>query len=124
MSNSSVCRWVAGITFALSPLTFAATPPATLYTPNPTFNLNSRITSTTVFHWFGASTGQVSGPWRPAEGRAAWDGSVNFWKRQIKDIMDANIDVMHVHLIPDMGSFAPEQGRINLFAAHGQLRAE
>src|SRR5688500_2248424 len=81
----------------------AANPPA-LYTSNPSYNLNSRITSTTVFHWYSAADGQLSGPWRPAEGRAAWDGSVAFWKRQIKDIMDANIDVMYVHLIPGMNS--------------------
>ncbi len=102
----------------------AAVSPPPLYTPSQSFGLNSRITSTTVFHWFSASGGQVAGPWRPAEGRAAWDGSVNFYKRQIKDMMDANIDLLYVHLIPSMNSFAPEQGRVNLFAAHGQLRAE
>jgi hypothetical protein len=108
---------------SLSTIAAAATPPA-LYTPSPSFNLNSHITSTTVFHWFSSTDGQLSGPWRPAEGRAAWDGGVDFWKRQVKDMMDANIDVMYVHLIPSMGSFAPEQGRINLFTALGQLRAQ
>src|SRR6266545_2393015 len=92
----------------LSVFTHAATPPP-LYTSAGSFNLNSRIVSTTVFHWFSANNGQLSGPWRPVEGRPAWDGSVPFFKRQIKDIMDANIDMMYVHLIPDMGSFAPEQ---------------
>jgi hypothetical protein len=104
--------------------TLAAVSPPPLFTPSQSFGLNSRITSTTVFHWFSADNGQVAGPWRPAEGRTAWDGSVNFYKRQIKDMMDANIDLIYVHLIPSMNSFAPEQGRVNLFTAHGQLRAE
>ena len=124
--NGSAVRLFAAVAAVLVLTTqcaSAATPPP-LYTSNPSYNLNSRITSTTVFHWFSANDGQLAGPWRPAEGRAAWDGSTAFWKRQIKDMMDANIDVMYVHLIPGMNSFAPEQGRINLFAAHGQLRAE
>ncbi|MEA2707498.1 MAG: hypothetical protein QOF78_99 [Phycisphaerales bacterium] len=127
MANPSVrgVKFVLAIVFAVGAQAAAATatiPP--LYTPAPSFNLNSRITSTTVFHWFSANNGQLAGPWRPPEGRAAWDGSVPFWKGQIKDIMDANIDVMYVHLIPGMTTFAPENQRVNLFTAAAQLRAE
>jgi hypothetical protein len=96
-----------------------AVPP--LITPAASFNRTDKIVSATVFHWFGATNGQLIGPWRPLEGRPAWDGSVDFWKRQIKDIMDANIQMMYVHLMTDP---AHEQRRVNLFQAAGELRAE
>src|SRR5437867_1631352 len=92
-----------------------------LYTSAPSFNSTDHIVSTTVFHWFGATDGQQIGPWRPLEGRPSWDGSVDFFKRQIKDIMDANIQVMYCHL---MGDPAHEQKQINLFQAAGELRAQ
>src|SRR5687768_4438603 len=96
-------------------------PPPPLYTAAPSFNVNDKIVSATVFHWFGATDGQQIGPWRPLEGRPAWDGGVPFFKRQIKDIMDANVQVMYVHL---MGDPAHEQKRVNLFQAASELRRE
>ena len=98
----------------------ASAPPA-LYTSAPSFSSSDKIVSTTVFHWFGATDGQQIGPWRPLEGRPAWDGGTPFFKRQIKDIMDANIQVMYVHL---MGDPAHEQKRVNLFQAAADLRRE
>src|SRR5207302_315702 len=72
-----------------APVNAVTPPPGALYTPASSFNSTDHIVSTTVFHWFGATDGQQIGPWRPLEGRPAWDGSVDFFKRQIKDIMDA-----------------------------------
>lgn len=120
MERSPEFRCLAATVF-LSGATFAAAAPGPLYTPSSSFNVNDKIVSTTVFHWFGATNGQLSGPWRPLEGRAAWDGEVPFWKRQIKDIMDANISVMYVHLMADP---AHEQRRVNLFQAAAELRSE
>ncbi len=99
----------------------AATPAGPLYTPAPSFAANDKVVSATVFHWFGSTDGQQLGPWRPLEGRPAWDGSVDFFKRQIKDIMDANIRVMYVHLMADP---AHEQKRVNLFQAAAELRTQ
>ena len=99
----------------------AAPPPGALFTSAASFNSTDHIVSTTVFHWFGANDGQVSGPWRPLGGRATWDGSVDFFKRQIKDIMDANVQVMYCHL---MGDPAHEQKQVNLFQAAAELRAQ
>jgi hypothetical protein len=86
--------------------------------PGRDYLATDRLVSTVVFQWFTSGGGQLSGPWRPVEGRQNWTGEPDFWVRQIKDIMDANIDVMYVHLIP-----SSEQQRINLFAAYAQLRA-
>ncbi len=72
-----------------------------------------------VFHWYSVTTGQSSGPWRPFEGRSAWTGEVPFWRDQIKDIMDANIDVMYVHLFNGF-----DYSREQLFEALSQLRRE
>src|SRR5262252_7015617 len=99
----------------------ATPPPNALLTSAATFNSTDHIVSTTVFHWFGANDGQVSGPWRPLGGRQTWDGSVDFFKAQIKDIMDANIQVMYCHL---MGDPAHEQKQINLFQAASELRTQ
>jgi len=79
-----------------------------------------RLVSATVFHWFGPTDGQLSGPWRPVEGRANWTGETPFWQTQIKQMMSANIDTLYVHLF-DSG--VHEQRRINLFKALGQMRA-
>ena len=102
---------VAGaMALATARVSYAATPPASaLLTPAATFNATDHIVSTTVFHWFGANDGQQIGPWRPLGGRPAWDGSVDFFKGQIKDIMDANIQVMYCHL---MGDPAHEQRQV------------
>ena len=73
-----------------------------------------------VFHWFTANGGQLTGPWRPIEGRTNWTGTPDWWKGQIKQMMMANIDVLYVHLIPELW----RRQRVNLFIALNQLRAE
>jgi len=100
---------------------FAASSHATtgLYTPNPSFNMADHVVSTSFFHWYTSTGGQLSGPWLPLEGRPAWTGNPDWWKGQIKQTMMANIDMLYVHLYP--GS---EQQRINLFTALNQLRDE
>ena len=90
-----------------------------LYTPNPSFNMADHVVSTSFFHWYTATAGQISGPWLPLEGRPAWTGEPDWWKGQIKQTMMANIDMLYVHLIP-----STEQQRINLFIALNQLRDE
>jgi len=93
--------------------------PTTLSTPAPSFSMNSKILSTTVFHWYVPNGGQLVGPWRPIEGRENWTGEVHWWKSQIKQMMAANIDVIWVHLIPGW-----ENIRSNLFRALYEMRAE
>jgi hypothetical protein len=93
--------------------------PAGPYTPGQGFNLASNFVSTTVFHWFTETGGQVSGPWQPLGGRTTWTGTPTFWEGQIKQMMDANIDVIYVHLIPFM-----QQQRVNLFKALYNLRVK
>jgi hypothetical protein len=93
--------------------------PPTLHTPAPTFATTNRYVTTVVFHWYTPTAGQLSGPWRPPEGRDKWTGEPEWWKGQIKQIMSANIDVLYVHLIPNW-----EAQRINLFKALDELRAE
>ncbi len=78
-------------------------------TPAP-FKNASHIVSTSFFHWFAANGGQLTGPWRPLEGRQNWEGTATWWKTQIKQVMSANIDVINVHLIP-----TTEERRITLF---------
>lgn len=93
--------------------------PPSLYGPDKSFTSTDHIVSATVFTWFRATSGQQSGPWRPEEGRENWTGDVDFWERQIKDMLDANIDLMLVIEIPDS-----DQQRVNLFAAANALRAQ
>ncbi len=92
------------------------------------FASNDHLVAVAVFHWFTwhegcdgwpppQSCGQASGLWRPHEGRDQWTGQPDFWVRQIKDIMDANIDIMYIHLYPGM-----EEQRRNLFTAMYQMR--
>ena len=90
-----------------------------LSTPGRSFGGDDRWVSTSLFQWFITDGGQRSGPWRPEEGREAWTGAPDFWERQIKDMMDANIDVLYVHLIP-----AFEEQRVHLFEALSQLREQ
>lgn len=47
-----------------------------------------------VFNWFGPKTtpGQWQSPWLPLEGRDAWDGSVAFWRKQERDMIDAGFN--------------------------------
>lgn len=96
-----------------------AQPADGLFTPQPSFNLTNRLVSVSVFQWFTANGGQLTGPWRPVEGRANWTGTTNFWRTQIKQMMAANFDMLYVHLIP-----SSEQQRVNLFQALNQLRRE
>src|SRR4051794_40409312 len=95
------------------------TPIPTLFIPSPSFTTGQHIVSATVFNWFDANGGQRSGPWRPVEGRQNWTGDVAFWERQLKDMMDANIDLLYVIEIPDH-----DPQRVNLFAAANDLRSQ
>jgi len=87
--------------------------------PGRAFSSSDKLVAVYLFHWYTPSGGQTQGVWHPLEGRVNWDGSVAFWKRQVKDIMDANVDLIYVHLIPDF-----EAQRLNLFQALSELRAE
>src|SRR5438552_3576127 len=111
--------FVASVLLSLSLPELAAQPAAGLFAPRPTFNRTNRLVSVSVFQWFSANGGQLSGPWRPLEGRSNWTGTTNFWRSQIKQMMAANVDMLYVHLIP-----SSEQQRINLFQALNQLRRE
>ena len=83
------------------------------------FTVASHVVSTSFFCWYGPGEWQLSGPWIPVNGRDSWDGSIEFWKRMIKEAMAANIDVFYVELIPVM-----EQSRVRLFQALMLLRSE
>lgn len=102
---------------AIVPVMAQSVPP--LYTEGRVFNISDHIVSTSVFCWYTATGGQLSGPWLPLEGRPNWTGSSAWWQSQIKQMMMANIDVMWVHLVPDW-----ETQRYNLFTALNQLRAQ
>ncbi len=91
----------------------------TLLTNGNLFSVSSHIVSTSFFGWYGEGEWQLNGPWIPVNGRNSWDGSIDYWKRMIKQVMAANIDVMYIELIPVM-----EQSRGNLFIALNQLRAD
>jgi len=90
-----------------------------LYTPMDSFNKTNHVVSATVFQWYAPTAGQLDGPWLPQEGRPLWTGLPDWWIKQIKQMMMANIDILNVQLIP-----AYEQERINLFKALNQLRYE
>lgn len=77
------------------------------------------MVETTLFHWFTPTEGNLRGPWKPLEGRPAWTGEPDFWISQLKQIMMANIDTVHVHCINNF-----EQQRINFFKAYNQLRRQ
>ncbi|KAA3618709.1 MAG: T9SS C-terminal target domain-containing protein [Calditrichaeota bacterium] len=94
-------------------------PPPSKLTAAPSFGMDSHIVSTSVFHWYYPQAGQLSGPWRPVEGRENWTGQPDWWKSQIKQIMAANIDVLWVHLMNQS-----EDARANLFQALYELRIE
>jgi hypothetical protein len=91
-----------------------------LFTSVPSFSATSHYVATSVFVWFAATSGQLSGPWRPLEGRSNWTGLPAWWQGQIKQMMMANIDVLYVHLYNDPNT---DQIRVNLFNALKQLRA-
>ncbi len=89
------------------------------FTPAPQFTSESHVVYASFFHWYTTNLGQLSGPWRPLEGRESWTGATTFWKSQIKQVMCANIDILLVHLIP-----AFEKQRMNFFSALYELRQE
>jgi hypothetical protein len=84
-----------------------------------TFHRFEPFVATTVFHWFLPAGGNLRGPWPPLGGRAQWDGGTAFWKRQIKQMMMANIDAIYLHC---MNAF--EEQRVTFFEAHAELRRE
>jgi len=86
--------------------------------PGSEFDIADRIISTTVFHWFTPTEGNLWGAWPPLEGRANWTGETSWWISQIKQMMMAHIDIIYIHLIEKF-----EQQRINLFAALAELRS-
>jgi hypothetical protein len=88
-----------------------------LYRPGRRFQKYDPTVSTTVFHWFTPTTGNLSGAWAPLEGRENWTGDTDWWMGQIKQIMSANIDIIYLHLITRF-----EEQRINFFAAFHKLR--
>ncbi|MEZ4687677.1 MAG: hypothetical protein R3B47_16930 [Bacteroidia bacterium] len=91
-----------------------------LYGPAPVqYTDTSHLVSSTFFHWYGSNGGQLTGPWRPVEGRPNWTGLPPWWKTQIKQVMAANIDVLYVHLISNT-----EYPRIQFFKALSEMRAE
>lgn len=97
-----------------------------LYSQGRIFTSTDRFIGAHVFHWYTPDNTdpgdwQADGAWEPLEGRQNWDGSVAFFYRQLKDMMDANLDVIYVALMDVPGI---EQQRINLFRAYSQLRAE
>lgn len=89
-----------------------------LYLPDEQYSIDDRFVSTTVFVWYNATDGQRVGPWQPLEGRDHWTGDIEFWTRQLKDMMDSNIDVLYVIMFPPF-----EAERVSLFEAHRELRA-
>jgi hypothetical protein len=118
--GTTLPRWVhAGLLLSLCALRLLAQPAGALFGPRPSFDVTNHLVSVSVFHWFTANGGQLSGPWRPVEGRTNWTGTTSFWASQIKQMMAANIDVLYVHLIP-----SSEQQRINLLQALNQLRSQ
>jgi hypothetical protein len=118
MASRTPTRSSRRLVLTLSLILFLALSVAAFATPGRAFVGADKLVAAYVFHWFTATGGQTAGVWHPVEGRIHWDGSVDFWKRQIKDMMDANLDLIYVHLIP---AYEPE--RVNLFTALGQLRA-
>jgi hypothetical protein len=88
-----------------------------LFTPATGFGHWDRIVSTTVFHWFTPTQGNLSGAWVPLGGRKTWTGEASWWMAQIKQMMMAHIDVIYVHLIERF-----EEQRVNLFVALSELR--
>jgi hypothetical protein len=91
-------------------------------TPASGFNLSDHIISTSVFIWYSSTSGQLTGPWLPLEGRPNWTGEPTWWKSQIKQMMAANIEVLYVHLVLESPWF--DQQRTNFFQALYELRME
>ena len=90
-----------------------------IYTQGRDFSDTDRFVATTLFHWFTPYAGQKDGPWEPLEGRENWTGEALWWRGQIKDMMDANIDVLYVHLYNGL-----HYQREQIFRAIAELRSE
>jgi len=90
-----------------------------LLVAGPAFSVSSHIVGTSFFPWYGPGEWQVVSPWIPIKGRKSWNGKVDYWKRMIKQLMAANIDVIHILVIPVM-----DEARRNLFRALNELRRE
>ncbi len=90
-----------------------------VYTQGRDFSATDRFVATTLFHWFTPYAGQEDGPWEPLEGRENWTGEALWWRGQIKDMMDANIDVLYVHLYNGL-----HYQREQIFRAIAELRSE
>lgn len=118
-ATSRCCLALLFIACVLLTTSSRAQPAGGLFTPSASFNLTNHLVSVSVFQWFTASGGQLTGPWRPVEGRSNWTGTTGFWRTQIKQMMAANFDMLYVHLIP-----SSEEQRVNLFQALNQLRRE
>jgi|GEM_PF-4152487 len=105
---------------------FAADPPD-LYTAGYGYDANDPTTFTTYFPWHWDETNNLEatcGPWTPLGGVESWDGSLTYHKDQIKQIMMAGID--QVHLVMADG-FDPPDVRANrkrYFQVMAELRAE
>lgn len=113
------CRLLA-VLFLLAGGFSSASAQPDLFGPAPVaFEDSSHLVSATMFHWYASTGGQLTGPWRPVEGRENWTGLPPWWKTQIQQIMAANIDMLYVHLIPQT-----EERRLTLFTAFSELRAE
>ncbi|MHC4445202.1 MAG: Ig-like domain-containing domain [Planctomycetota bacterium] len=106
---------------------------AGLYTPASSYNSTDRFVGIHVFHWYsGGNTlfdlWQSNGHWRPYDWtytggglpcKCSWDGSVTHWENQLKDIMDANIDLIYIVTTPTLLT-----QRMNLFEAVKNLRSQ
>jgi T5SS/PEP-CTERM-associated repeat protein len=92
------------------------------FTPASSYAIDSKIVSTSVFIWYSSTSGQLTGPWLPLDGRPNWTGEPDWWKSQIKQMMRANINVLYVHLFYESSWY--DQKRINLFQALSELRRE
>lgn len=97
----------------------AKSQPRNLTQPGYGFERFKVFVGTTVFLWFGVSEGNLSGPWQPLGGRRNWTGNIDFWERQIREMMMANIDAIYVHCFD-----AFRQQRDAFFAAYHNLRSE
>lgn len=51
-----------------------------------------KLAGPVVFHWFEERRGQALSAWLPLEGRPAWDGSVEFWSRQDRLVVESGFN--------------------------------
>ncbi|MFQ5742656.1 MAG: hypothetical protein ACE5HV_03590 [Acidobacteriota bacterium] len=60
-----------------------------------------KLVGPVVFHWFTAMRGQIFSAWLPLEGREGWDGSVEFWNRQDREIVEAGFNFIFFDIADD-----------------------